>query len=138
MKIEKSLMSGSTPMLVLALLKDGDKYGYEMIEELDRRSDHTFELKEGTLYPLLHTLEKERFVNSYSRQTPGGRERKYYSLTAKGLEQLAYKEKEWRHFTTAVEAVLGFSVAEAWEKMSEAAECISAGSAVGAGASATV
>ena len=44
MKIEKSLLSGSTPMLVLALLKDGDKYGYEMIEELDRRSDHTFEL----------------------------------------------------------------------------------------------
>ena len=112
MKIEKSLLSGSTPMLVLALLKDGDKYGYEMIEELDLRSDHTFELKEGTLYPLLHALEKERFVTSYAKQTAGGRERKYYSLTSKGLEQLAYKEKEWRHFTTAVDAVLGFAVAE--------------------------
>lgn len=112
MKVEKSLMSGSTPMLVLALLKDGDKYGYEMIEELDRRSDHTFALKEGTLYPLLHTLEKEHFVTSYTKQTPGGRERKYYSLTGKGLEQLAYKEKEWKHFTVAVEAVLGFATAE--------------------------
>ena len=111
MKIEKSLLSGSTPMLVLALLKDGDKYGYEMIEELDRRSDHTFELKEGTLYPLLHALEKEHYVTSYAKETPGGRERKYYSLTKKGLVQLAYKEKEWRHFTTAVEAVLGFAVA---------------------------
>lgn len=109
MKIEKSLMSGSTPMLVLALLKDGDKYGYEMIEELDKRSDHTFELKEGTLYPLLHTLEKEKFVSSYTQQTPGGRERKYYRLTKKGLEQLAYKEKEWRLFTAKVDAVLGFA-----------------------------
>lgn len=111
MKIEKSLMSGSTPMLVLALLKDGDKYGYEMIEELDKRSDHTFELKEGTLYPLLHALEKEKYVSSYTKHTPGGRERKYYSLTRKGLEQLEYKEKEWRLFASKVDAVLGFAVA---------------------------
>ena len=62
MKIEKSLLSGSTPMLVLSLLKDGDKYGYEMVETLARRSDDTFQLKEGTLYPLLHALEKERLT----------------------------------------------------------------------------
>ena len=59
MKIEKSLLSGSTPMLILSLLKDGDKYGYEMVETLAKRSDDTFALKEGTLYPLLHALEKE-------------------------------------------------------------------------------
>ena len=53
MKIEKSLLSGSTPLLVLSLLKDGDKYGYQMIEELRCRSDVTFSLKAGTLYPLL-------------------------------------------------------------------------------------
>ena len=47
MKVEKSLLSGNTPMLILALLKDGDKYGYEMVSELARRSDNTFELKEG-------------------------------------------------------------------------------------------
>lgn len=108
MKIEKSLLSGSTPLLVLSLLKDGDKYGYEMIEELAKRSDDTFQLKEGTLYPLLHTLEKEGFVTSYSRQTPGGRERKYYRLTADGLAQLEYKEKEWQLFTRTVNAVLGY------------------------------
>ena len=65
MKIEKSLLSGSTPLLVLSLLKDGDKYGYEMVTELALRSDDTFQLKEGTLYPLLHTLEKNKFVTSY-------------------------------------------------------------------------
>ena len=107
MKIEKSLLSGSTPLLVLSLLKDGDKYGYEMIEELAKRSDDTFQLKEGTLYPLLHTLEK--LVTSYTKQTPTGRERKYYRLTADGLEQLEYKEKEWKLFSRTVNAVLGYA-----------------------------
>ena len=109
MKIEKSLLSGSTPLLVLSLLKDGDKYGYEMIEELAKRSDDTFQLKEGTLYPLLHTLEKERFVTSYTKQTPSGRERKYYRLTSDGLAQLVYKEKEWQLFSRTVNAVLGYA-----------------------------
>lgn len=109
MKIEKSLLSGSTPLLVLSLLKDGDKYGYEMIEELAKRSDDTFQLKEGTLYPLLHTLEKEKFVTSYTKQTPSGRERKYYRLTGDGLAQLEYKEKEWKLFTQTVNAVLGYA-----------------------------
>ena len=107
MKIEKSLLSGSTPMLVLSLLKDGDKYGYEMIEELAKRSDDTFLLKEGTLYPLLHTLEKSGFVNSYTKLAPSGRERKYYRLTTSGREQLEYKEQEWRVFTEKVNAVIG-------------------------------
>ena len=109
MKIEKSLLSGSTPLLVLSLLKDGDKYGYEMVEELAKRSDNTFQLKEGTLYPLLHTLERERYVESYTSQTPGGRERKYYRLTADGRKQLEYKEQEWQLFARTVNAVLGYA-----------------------------
>lgn len=107
MKIEKSLLSGSTPLLVLSLLKDGDKYGYEMIDELAKRSDDTFLLKEGTLYPLLHALEKEGFVKSYLKTAPSGRERKYYSLTRSGRTQLEYKEQEWKLFSEKVNAVIG-------------------------------
>ena len=107
MKAEKNLLAGNTPMLILALLKDGDKYGYEMVDELARRSDDTFQLKEGTLYPLLHTLEKNKFVSSYTRQTPGGRERKYYHLTPEGHTQLEYKTREWKHFSEKVNAVIG-------------------------------
>ena len=107
MKIEKSLLSGSTPLLILSLLKDEDMYGYQMVAELAKRSDDTFQLKEGTLYPLLHTLEKQGWVRSYAKQTPGGRERKYYRLTDDGREQLEYKEKEWRLFSAKVNAVLG-------------------------------
>ena len=108
MKIEKSLLSGSTPLLILSLLKDEDTYGYQMVAELAKRSDDTFQLKEGTLYPLLHTLEKNRWVSSYAKLTPSGRERKYYRLTNEGRVQLEYKEKEWQLFSEKVNAVLGF------------------------------
>ena len=107
MKIEKSLLSGSTPMLILALLKDGDKYGYEMVSELASRSDDTFLLKEGTLYPLLHSLEKEGLVRSYTKEASHGRERKYYHLTPSGAQRLEYKEKEWKLFSEKVNAVIG-------------------------------
>lgn len=110
MKIEKSLLSGSTPLLVLSLLKDGDKYGYQMVEELAKRSDDTFQLKEGTLYPLLHTLEKQKYVTSYTMTTERGRERKYYRLTDAGLRQLEHKTQEWRLFSEKVNAVLGCSL----------------------------
>ena len=107
MKIEKSLLSGSTPLLILSLLKTEDMYGYQMVSELAKRSDDTFQLKEGTLYPLLHTLEKSNLVTSYAKAGPGGRERKYYRLTDEGREQLETKKKEWRLFSEKVNTVLG-------------------------------
>lgn len=108
MKIEKSLLSGSTPMLILSLLRSGDMYGYEMVSELARRSDNTFQLKEGTLYPLLHTMEQKNWITCYTKQTEKGRERKYYRLTDEGLAHLEYKQEEWRLFSRQVDSVLGF------------------------------
>lgn len=109
MKIEKSLLSGNTPMLILSLLRGGDMYGYEMIEELAKRSDDTFLLKEGTLYPLLHAMEKEKLLSSYTKATPSGRERKYYHITKSGLERLEYKQEEWKVFSQKINAVLGLT-----------------------------
>lgn len=106
MKIEKSLLSGSTPMLVLSLLLDGDKYGYEMVSELARRSNNTFQLKEGTLYPLLHTMEKNGRIKAYTKSTDSGRERKYYHLTDEGRSHLEQKKQEWALFSEQVNAVL--------------------------------
>ena len=98
-KADKNLLSGSTTLLVLSLLSSGDKYGYEMIAELEARSDHTFTLKEGTLYPILHTLEKDGAVKSYEKEAPTGRMRKYYRITRKGLRLLDEKKEEWVEFT---------------------------------------
>ncbi len=106
MPIDKSLMAGSTALLVLSLLREGEKYGYEMIAELTRRSDETFQLKEGTLYPILHALEKEGRVKSLRRQADNGRERRYYRITPKGLELLQDKTEEWLLFSEKVNAVV--------------------------------
>lgn len=109
MPIDRSLLSGSTPMLILALLRDGDKYGYEMVSELARRSDETFLLKEGTLYPLLHALEQEGLVQCYTKAAPNGRTRKYYRLTDSGRGGLEEKTAQWREFSAGVNAVLNMA-----------------------------
>lgn len=106
MTIEKGLLTGSTAMLILKLLESEDMYGYQMIEALARRSDKTFELKSGTLYPLLHLLEKDGLICSYEVTEDMPRPRKYYRLRSKGREELQKKESEWRLFSNAVEQVL--------------------------------
>lgn len=106
MELDKSLISGSMAMLVLKLLEDGDKYGYQMIEELRRRSDDTFHLKAGTLYPLLHGLEEKGLVTAYEGEAAVGKPRRYYRLTKQGSEALREKETAWTAYAHAVGRVL--------------------------------
>ena len=106
MSIDKSLISGSTSMLVMKLLEEQDMYGYQMIEELARRSNDTFQMKEGTLYPILHALEQGKYLTSYQQEAPTGRQRKYYRLTRRGRELLADKKEEWKNFRQGVSDVL--------------------------------
>ena len=106
MKIDKSLMSGSTTLLILSLLAGEEMYGYQMITELARRSNHIFDLKEGTLYPILHALEKDKCLSSYQREASTGRMRKYYKLTRRGKQLLDDKRAEWAAFHQGVEQVL--------------------------------
>lgn len=84
MKFDKGLVAGSSTLLVLALLEGGDMYGYQMIEELSRRSNDAFQMKEGTLYPILHALEKGKYLTSYQQEAPTGRQRKYYRADPEG------------------------------------------------------
>ncbi|MBD5169817.1 MAG: PadR family transcriptional regulator [Oscillibacter sp.] len=97
---------GSVSMLVLALLKEKEMYGYQIIEELDRRSSHVFQMKEGTLYPVLHGLEKDKLVSAREVVTERGRTRRYYAITEKGLRALEEKKAEWNAFSSAVTAIL--------------------------------
>lgn len=106
MEIDKSLFSGSMALLVMKLLEDGDKYGYQMIEELKRRSDDTFHLKAGTLYPLLHGLEEKGLVTAYEREAAAGKPRRYYHLTKEGDAALREKEESWNAYARAVGRVL--------------------------------
>ena len=106
MKIDKELLKGSTNMLVLSLLEKEDMYGYQMIRKMADELNNVFELQEGTLYPILHSLEEKGFITSYWDDT-GSKKRKYYSITKKGKEQLKDKKEEWKIFSNGINQVLG-------------------------------
>ena len=92
MAVDKSLMSGSMTMLLLRLLAEKDMYGYEMIDTLRKKSCNVFELKAGTLYPLLHGLEAKGLLTVYEQEY-AGKTRKYYSITKEGRKLLKQKKR---------------------------------------------
>lgn len=104
--VNKELSKGSIGMLLLSILSKQDMYGYQMIKELESRSENVFTLKEGTLYPLLHTLEKNGFLEAYWQNQENGRKRKYYSITENGREELEKQTQEWFTFSKAVTQVV--------------------------------
>ncbi|MEK3747311.1 PadR family transcriptional regulator [Paenibacillus sp. FSL E2-8871] len=106
MKVSKEMLKGSTGTLILTLLLEKPLYGYELIKELELRSEGVFSLKEGTLYPILHAMESERWVEAYWMEVDG-RKRKYYRLLDDGKEKLKEKRAEWVMFKGAVDSVLG-------------------------------
>lgn len=109
MAVNKTLLSGSMTMLLLKLLEEKDMYGYEMIAALRERSQNVFELKAGTLYPLLHGMEEKNLLVSYEDEVLG-KVRKYYSITKEGKKELKSKEAEWEEYSTAVANVLALEV----------------------------
>ena len=109
MAIDRSLVSGSMGMLILRLLSEKDMYGYEMIDTLKKRSENVFELKAGTLYPLLQGLEEKQFLNSYEQEVLG-KVRKYYQITPEGRKHLEQKKEEWKEYSKAVGNVLAMEV----------------------------
>ena len=106
MKIDKELMKGSTTLLILNLLDNENLYGYQLIKKLSEESENIFNLKEGTLYPILHGLEEKGFISSYWDDTTG-KKRKYYSITKQGKKQLKESKEEWKVFSGAVNKVIG-------------------------------
>ena len=106
MSFDRELLKGSITLLILKLLSEREMYGYQIIQEADRRSERAFQFKEGTLYPALHLLERRGFLRSEWREAKSGRERKYYALTAKGRKLAERSHREWKSFIKAVDAVL--------------------------------
>ena len=106
-RMDKKMMAVGTSMLLLKLLEKEDMYGYQMIKELEERSESVFSLKEGTLYPLLHTLELQGDIESFEQPAPTGRIRRYYRITPAGRKTLTGKKEEWKTSEKAVNLVLG-------------------------------
>ena len=104
MAVDKSLVSGSTTMLVLKLLEEKDMYGYEMIDTLRGKSKNVFELKAGTLY-LSAWTGGEGFVEAYEKEAVG-KIRKYTTYKSRQKE-LKRKSEEWKEYSQAVLDVMG-------------------------------
>lgn len=109
MAVDKSLLTGSMTMLILKLLSEKDMYGYEMIDTLRKKSQNVFELKAGTLYPLLHGLEEKGMLTVYEQEFLG-KTRKYYSITKEGKKLLKSKTEEWNEYSGAIANVLALEV----------------------------
>lgn len=106
MAIDKQLLKGTIPLLVLHLLSQADLYGYQLIKSMEQISSGVFRFSEGTLYPVLHSLERDGYLRAYWRDSDVGRRRKYYAITAAGRQELAARATEWRTFAGAIDAVL--------------------------------
>jgi PadR family transcriptional regulator, regulatory protein PadR len=100
-------VKGSTSLILLQLLVEKDMYGYEIVKEMEKRSGHILQVKEGTLYPALHKLEKQQYIEAYWQQQEKGPDRKYYRITEIGKEILAEKTSEWNSFVSVIDKVIG-------------------------------
>jgi len=106
MSYERELLKGSTDSLLLYLINSQPMYGYQIIKELEKRSNGYFQFKEGTLYPALHRLEKEKLITGKWQLLSNGLSRRYYSITSKGQQALAKRIDTWQDFSLAVRAII--------------------------------
>jgi PadR family transcriptional regulator PadR len=93
--LSKELVSASSKPLVLSILSEGESYGYAIIQQVRALSDEKITWTDGMLYPVLHRLEDEGLIRSNWRESPEGRERKYYRITPDGRRTLEQEKEKW-------------------------------------------
>ncbi len=103
--LNPELVRGSIDLMVLSVLSEGAKYGYLIQQSLRESSGALVDLKAGTLYPILHKLEQDKFVRS-KWDSSTGRRRKWYELTAAGRKQLLRRAQQWQDYVACLQTVL--------------------------------
>ncbi len=96
MNIDKDLVAASATPLVLAILSEGESYGYAIIKRVGELSGGELQWTDGMLYPLLHRLERNSLVEAFWGRSETGRQRKYYRMTRAGAEQLDRHRRQWQ------------------------------------------
>ena len=96
MDISKDLIAASATPLVLAILAEGDSYGYAIIKRVTELSGGHLQWTDGMLYPVLHRLERQGYVGAKWTASASGRRRKYYRITSEGRAQLAAQRQQWQ------------------------------------------
>lgn len=101
------LAKGTALPLVLRILAEGPQHGYGIIQAIKERSGSLVEFTEGTIYPLLHALEREALLSAEWESLALGKRRKLYALTERGRARLSKATTDWQKFRTAVDSILG-------------------------------
>lgn len=104
--MDRELKRGVLEMLLLRLVREEERYGYELLSLLEERSGGLFQLKGGSLYPVLYRLEEEGFVEPRWETPERGSPRKYYSVTPAGAEELERRLDDWAEFRDAVDRLI--------------------------------
>ena len=102
----RELLKGNIESLLLSSISQQPIYGYQIIKELEQKSEGYFKFKEGTLYPVLHRMERQGLIVSRWQVLPNGRQRKYYHITSEGLASLVDKRSQWQDFTAAINLII--------------------------------
>lgn len=103
----QNLTKNFNESLILAVLQKEKKHGYELALEIEKRSEGLFKFNHGTLYPILHKLEKDELINGVWKKEGPKRKRKYYTVTAKGKKYLEAQSEEWKKFFDHFFVLLG-------------------------------
>ena len=109
MTIREQMRKGTTTVIILKLMAELDRpmYGYEIIQELETRSEGYFQFKEGLIYPRLHEMERQGWLRSEWQGAEGSRRRKFYSVTDMGRRRLERELEGWQAFSENVNRLLG-------------------------------
>ena len=106
MRQQNELLKGSIDSLLLCLTGQRPMYGYQIIKELEDKSKGYFKYKEGTLYPALHRMEKAGLLSGKWELASGGRRRRYYHITDKGIGILDKRRVQWMDFLLAMNLII--------------------------------
>jgi len=107
MKFESQLLKGIAPAVVLEVLSRGPMYGWELSSAIEARSGDILTLGKGTLYPLLYNLEAKRLIKGKWEKSESGRKRRYYSITGRGMAQLAKQKEQLKELTAGLNLIFG-------------------------------
>lgn len=109
MTVQSKIARGSAELAILALLEEQPLYGFEIAKRIEERSGGSLRFTMASLYPMLYELEKRALVKAQWEANPAGRDRRYYSLTTKGKQELEPLKRQWKAFFVALDQLTGFS-----------------------------
>ena len=109
--LDRELKKGSAELLILSLVEDQPRHGYDIGQLIEQRSGGSLKFSVGSLYPLLYRLEKRRWISGRWVEKPSQRRRRYYRITAEGKKVLKAQRNSWREFVEAINSIAGIEPA---------------------------